>query len=95
MNLTTSSKYALIAFVVVAVTIIAGCTLLVYSGHMDSSVFSTLAVLILSVFGAAGVVQATGHVIQQTNGYKETTTTTLPSDAPITVTTTKTPPSQT
>jgi hypothetical protein len=84
------NKYLVIAFSILALAVIIGSTFLVYEGKMQEGSFESLIILILSVFGVTASVATTGHVIQQTNGAKETTTTTLPpGNTGVTVTTVK------
>lgn len=91
MNTITGNKAVLYAFTVIATLVVAGSVFLVNQGKMMEGSFESLVILILSVFGATAVVQHTGNVIQQTNGAKETTTTTIPPQpsSGVTVTTVK------
>lgn len=93
MTLVSTSKYVLFSALAVALAVIGCSTALVALGQMQSGDFLTLVLVILASFGLTGVVHATGTVIQQTNGAKETTTTVVPSSpaSPVTVTTVKEP----
>lgn len=97
MTISNSSKLVIGVAAVVALSVIGCCTFLVAISKMATADFEQLVIIILSGFGFGAAVGITGHVIQQTNGAKETTTTTVPPSVstPVTVTTVKEHPSPT